>query len=365
MLTLGIETSCDETSFAVLEENRVLSNVVASSLKQHEEFGGVVPEIASRAHLETSLACLEASLKKAGKSLSDLDLVAVTQGPGLMGSLLVGLSAAKALAFALDKPLVGVDHVLAHLYAGKIDDASLSFPFLGLAVSGGHTLLIRMDSPSRFQVLGRTADDAAGEAFDKVAKILGLRYPGGPEVDRLSRGADAKHFVFTRPVISKDSLDFSFSGIKTAVFYKTEALRKKKALNFEAKKDLCAGFQEAVCEALIGKSLEAAKREGLDSLVVGGGVSANSRLRELLKRKAAPNGLRVIFPRGEFCQDNAAMIAALGAALYKEGRRDALNIAAYADFLSHHGLRRDEIRERRLAKQLEKQRRRGAIHRAQ
>lgn len=352
MITLGIETSCDETSFAVVRDGReVLSNVVYSSLDEHRRFGGVVPEIASRAHLETGLSVLDASLKKAGLGLEDIDLVAVTRGPGLMGSLLVGLAAAKALSWALGRPLVGVDHVIAHLYAGLIEDGDLRFPFLGLVVSGGHTLLVRMDGASNFKILGSTIDDAAGEAFDKVAKILGLGYPGGPEIDRLGRGQDAGRFYFTRPFLSKHSLDFSFSGLKTAVYLAVEKLKKAGRVSPSAKRQVAAAFQESVCEVLVKKSVDAARREGLKSLVVGGGVAANSRLRLLLAAAARREGIRLVFPSAALCQDNAAMIAALGAALHREGSRDSAALEAYPDFLRHHRLEHKTMAYRRSSKQ--------------
>jgi len=347
MITLGIETSCDETSAAVVQDGRkILSNVVYSSLLEHKKYGGVVPEIASRSHLETILPCIHAALKNARRrlpagrqvSLQKIDLIAVTKGPGLMGSLLVGLASAKALAFSLKIPLIGVDHVLAHVHSaflerrGRAGVPPLRYPVLGLVVSGGHTLLLRVKGPGRAEVLGRTLDDAAGEAFDKVAKILGLGYPGGPEVDRLSRNQDTKRFFFSRPFLSQDSLDFSFSGIKTAVYYQTERLKKAKPVSLRTKSQICAGFQEAVCEVLTKKSLRAAKRTGLKTLVVGGGVSANSRLRRMLAGEAAKTGLRVIFPPMALCQDNAAMIAALGHAMYKEGRKDGLDLSGYPDF---------------------------------
>src|SRR3989338_4857246 len=260
MITLGIETSCDETAVAVLKGRRtVLSSVVASSLKEHRKYGGVVPEIASRAHLEALLPVLDKALAKARLKASAVDLIAVTQGPGLMGSLLVGVSAAKALALALDKPLIGVDHVLAHVYAGFLSDPGVRFPCLGLVVSGGHTMLIRMDAASERLLLRRNLDDAAGEAFDKVAKMLDLGYPGGPEIDRLSRGQDPNRFPFTRPFLSKDSLQFSFSGIKTAVYYAVERIRKKRHLNAGLKKQIASGFQEAVCDVLVHKALLAAR----------------------------------------------------------------------------------------------------------
>src|SRR3989338_6266685 len=337
MITLGIETSCDETSIAILKDGRkLLSNVVVSSLKEHEKYGGVVPEIASRAHLEVLLPCLETALQKARIKAEAIDLVAVTQGPGLMGSLLVGLSAAKALALSLQKPLVGVDHVIAHIYAGFLTEPGLSFPFRGLVISGGHTMSLRMDSPSRVKILGRTMDDAAGEAFDKVAKMLGLRYPGGPEVDRLAKGQDFTSIKFSRPFLSKDSLDFSFSGIKTAVFYKVSEIQRKKPLSLKLKRAICSGFQEAVCDVLVEKSIRAAKKEGLRSIVVGGGVSANSRLRYKLRLAAKKELLRVIFPDFYLCQDNAAMIAALGTVLYREGKTDTLNLSSYCDFMRHN-----------------------------
>ena len=333
MVTLGIETSCDETAVAVLKNGKkVLANVVASSLREHKPYGGVVPEIASRAHVETILPCLETALKKAKISLADIDLIAVTQGPGLMGSLLVGVSAAKALSYALQKPMVGVDHVIAHIYSAFLSEKNISFPLLGLIVSGGHTLTVRMDGPSRVKIIGRTLDDAAGEAFDKVAKILDLEYPGGPEIDRISRGQDPNQFRFTRPFLSGDSPDFSFSGIKTAVLYEVEKLKKKKAFNSKVNRAICAGFQEAVCDSLVAKSLAAARKETLKTLVVGGGVSANSRLRRKLADAARRERVRVVFPDGRFCQDNAAMIAALGEALHREGKRDRLNLSAYPDF---------------------------------
>ncbi len=352
MITLGVETSCDETSFSVVRNGReILSNAVTSSLREHRRFGGVVPEIASRVHLETGLACLEAALKKAKVGLKDVDLIAVTRGPGLMGSLLVGLAAAKTLSWTLDKPLVGVDHVIAHLYAGVMQDTELRFPFLGLVISGGHTLLVRVDSPADFKILGSTIDDAAGEAFDKVAKILGLRYPGGPEIDRLSRGQKTNRFHFTRPILSKDSLDFSFSGLKTAVYTTVERLKKTGGLTPSVKRQVATAFQESVCEVLVQKSLSAAASQGLRSLVVGGGVSANSRLRSLLTKAAKAEHVRVVFPDASLCQDNAAMIAGLGTALYKRGRRDSLALEAYADFLQHHQLAHKTMAYRRSKKQ--------------
>ncbi len=333
MITLGIETSCDETSVAIVKNGRtVLSNIIYSSLVQHRPYGGVIPEIASRSHLETVLPCIKEALKKAKLKTRDIDLVAVTQGPGLLGSLLVGISAAKALALALNKPLVGVDHVIAHLYAGFLTDPKLKFPILGLVVSGGHTMLIQMQSARRYKILGTTLDDAAGEAFDKVAKMLGLGYPGGPEIDRLAKGQDTKKFFFTRPYLSHGSLDFSFSGIKTAVFYTIERHPKKHSMTLKDKKAIAAGFQEAVCETLVKKSLKAARIHLAKTLIVGGGVSANTRLKQLFSVAAKKEGVRVVFPSMALSQDNAAMIAGLGSASYKEGQRDGLDLAAYPEF---------------------------------
>ena len=337
MITLGIETSCDETSVAVIKDGRkILSNVVYSSLKEHAPFGGVIPEIASRSHLETLPICLDRALKAAKIKIEQVDLIAVTQGPGLMGSLLVGLSAAKSLALALNKPLVGVDHVIAHAYAGFLVDPKLKFPIIGLTVSGGHTLILLIKSPSQIQVLGRTIDDAAGEAFDKVAKMLELGYPGGPEVDRMAAGRDSAKIFFKRPILSKDSYDFSFSGIKTAVHYKVAELRRKKKLSPDLKGLICSGFQESVCDVLVEKTLRAAKSHQIQCVVVGGGVSANRRLRQKFSAAGGSaygaKGIRVIFPSLKLCQDNAAMIAALGTALYKEGRRDTLELSSYSNF---------------------------------
>lgn len=332
-LTLGIETSCDETSAALVEGDRVLSNVVASSLREHVRYGGVVPEIASRAHLEALLPCVDAALRKARRTLKDTDLVAVTAGPGLLGSLLVGVSAAKALALALGKPLIGVDHVLAHAYSARLCEPAPGFPYLALVVSGGHTTLIRMDSPAKIRILGKTLDDASGEAFDKVAKILGLGYPGGPVIDRLSRGQDPDVCKFSRPYLSENSLDFSFSGLKTAAYYKVQdALKISKRLNPRWVRAAAAGFQEAVVDVLIKKTLCAAAAQGLKRVVVGGGVSANSRLRAKMAEAARARGLQLFFPALTYCPDNAAMIASYGAALHRARCRSGLDLAAYPDW---------------------------------
>lgn len=332
-ITLGIETSCDETSIAVLEgERTVLSNKIFSSANLHKQFGGVVPEIASRCHLEALLPCLTQSLAESKKKLTDIDLIAVTQGPGLMGSLLVGVSAAKSLGLALQKPLVGVDHILAHLYAGVMVRKDLSFPLVGLVVSGGHTALILMREVDTIEVLGETRDDAAGEAFDKVAKILGLGYPGGPLIDRLAKNRNPQDVQFSRPRLEKNSLDFSFSGIKTAVLYRVEKLRKIHRLTSEKKGQIASAFQEAVCDVLVEKSIRACRLTGTKHLVVGGGVAANSRLQEKFKAIQATAGIEILFPPLTLTTDNAAMIAGYGYALYHKGKRTGLGFSAYSDF---------------------------------
>ena len=337
MITLGIETSCDETAVALVDGPRVLAACVASSAETHAEFGGVVPEIASRCHLEALMPLLASALKKARVKLSRIGLIAVTRGPGLAGSLLVGVSAAKALALALGKPVVGVDHVMAHAYSGRIG-AKRPFPFMALVVSGGHTLLIDWKDLRRARIIGRTLDDAAGEAFDKVAKMLGLGYPGGPEIERIARGGDAAKYKFPRPGIREEHLDFSFSGLKTAVLYKLDELRRRGPLRGIDKKDIAASFQEAACEVLVRKSLRAARAHGARTLVVGGGVSANGRLRALFARESrkAPGeaSVEVIFPSAQLAADNAVMIAALGQAMGPPKARPGApkDFDVYSDF---------------------------------
>lgn len=337
MLTLGIETSCDETSCAVLKNGgRILSNIISSSLAKHEPFGGVVPEIASRHCLEQIDFVFKAALKKARVSKSDLDLIAVTQGPGLMGSLLVGLSFAKALAYQLKIPLIGVNHLEGHLAANFIGIHRRANEFVGLIVSGGHTALTYHQNGS-IRILGSTVDDAVGEAYDKVAKLLGLGYPGGPIMDRLAQKGNPRAFRFTRPK-QEGRFDFSFSGIKTAVrnlIPLTPALSSKRGEG-ETKfsplssgervrvrgdvTDLCASFQETVATWLVEKTLDACRVKQVKDVVVGGGVSANSRLRSLLLQEAEPYGIRVWFPPLSLTVDNAAMIARRGWELYRKGK---------------------------------------------
>jgi N6-L-threonylcarbamoyladenine synthase len=340
MLTLGIETSCDETAVA-LYDGKVLAEEVASSAARNAPFGGVVPEIASRSHLEGLLPCLDGALKKAGVRLGRVRLVAVTQGPGLMGSLVVGVAAAKALGVALGVPVVPVDHVLAHALAAQIGRGRFRFPFLGLVVSGGHTLLVHWRRLEDLAIIGRTFDDAAGEAFDKVAKILDLGYPGGPVVDRLARSADPSKIPFPRPWLNEKHHHFSFSGLKTAVLYTVEDMRRRGPVTDRDKAEICAGFQEAVCDVLVAKTLRAARERGVRRIVVGGGVAANSRLRERFAEAGA--GFEVLFPFLKLAADNAVMIAALGRELYRSrarrgaraaAKRGRLDFAPYSDFFA-------------------------------
>jgi len=301
---LGIETSCDETAAAVVVDGRNLcSSVVSSQVDLHARYGGVVPEIASRAHVELVNDVIGEALLEAGTTLSDIDAVAAAHGPGLAGALLVGVSAAKAIALARACPYVGVNHHEAHMYAALLDDPALEPPFVTLVVSGGHTLLIAMDDHGRYRVLGRTVDDAAGEAFDKVARFLGLGYPGGPAIDRLAPRGDPDAIAFPRPMLD-DGNDFSFSGLKTAVVL---YVRKHPAVEIA---DVAASFQAAVVDVLVAKLLRVAAQTGMSTVVIGGGVAANSALRRRLVDDGGRAGLRVVVPSVQLCTDNAAMVAA-------------------------------------------------------
>lgn len=333
MITLGIETSCDETAVAILDGTKVLADVVASSAETHAEYGGVVPEIASRQHLETILPCLRRALKSTALDLSKIDLIAVTQGPGLMGSLLVGVAAAQALGAALNKPVIPVDHVMAHAYSCQLARRRPAFPFMALVVSGGHTLLIYWKSLGEAKIIGRTHDDAAGEAFDKVAKMLDLGYPGGPVIDRLSRSADPSAYNFPRPLIRDKNYHFSFSGLKTAVLYKLRDIKSQRPVKDKDKADIAASFQEAACDVLVHKSLEACVEYKVPALFVAGGVSANTRLKKLLTAEAAKRGLKleIVFPTARLAADNAVMIAALGAAEYNGHKRKRTSASARQD----------------------------------
>lgn len=307
-LILAIESSCDETSAAVLLGTKVLSNEVVTQL-QHAQYGGVVPEIASRAHQTMITAVVHAALNSAGKELKDLQVIAVTQGPGLMGSLLVGISFAKSLSLALDIPLVGVNHMQAHILAHLADDCykKPSFPFLNLTVSGGHTQLVVVHSPTHMEVVGETIDDAAGEAFDKAAKVLGLDYPGGPLLDKLAQSGDAKKFSFPIPKVV--GLNFSFSGLKTSLLYFLRDSQKANQ-NFieEERANLCASFQHTVVTYLLRQIDRGREATGINQIAICGGVSANSELRKNLLEYGLEKGVEVFIPPFKYCTDNAAMI---------------------------------------------------------
>ncbi len=342
MYVLGIETSCDETAASVVKNgNIVLSNVVSSSVKFHNKYGGIVPEIASRMQLETITQVVDSCIKEAGIKLKDLRLVSVTKGPGLLGSLLVGISFAKSLSFGLNIPLLGVDHIYAHMYGSFLNRKPIQKPFIGLIVSGGHTSLFYVKDFDKIAVLGETLDDACGEAFDKVAKILGLGYPGGPIIDKLANKGNPKKIKFQCSG-TKRPLDFSFSGIKTAVLYTVNRLsgspvrgvnglpanRQTGKLTNSQIRDIAASFQETVVDTLVKKSLLACKAGKINRLVVGGGVAANSLLRDKFIKEASANKIDIYFPGMAFCMDNAAMVAGLGYQLFNRGYRSDLSLSA-------------------------------------
>ena len=324
MLVLGIETSCDETGVALVEDGRrVRSNVLADQQTLHARYGGVVPEVASRAHVDLLHPAVEQACALGGARLGDVDAVAVTVGPGLAGSLLVGVAAAKAYALALDRPLVGVNHLVAHVYANVLDHGTLPLPAVVFVVSGGHTSLLAMDEQGAFRGLGQTIDDAAGEAYDKVARVLGLGYPGGPVVDRLARDGDPAAVRFPRALLDDGSDDFSFSGLKTAVLRHVRAAGPD--LNVA---DVAASFQEAVVDVQVSKVVGVAKREGLDTVLLGGGVAANSRLRARLAAEAEALGVRLLVPSPALCTDNGAMVACAGGFALERGERTPLDVGA-------------------------------------
>jgi N6-L-threonylcarbamoyladenine synthase len=324
VLVLGIETSCDETGVAVVENGKALrSNVIADQQLLHARFGGVVPEVASRAHVDLLHPAVERACAEAGVRLGDLDAIAVTVGPGLAGSLLVGVAAAKSYALALDRPLIGVNHLVAHVYANVLDHGSLPAPAIVFVVSGGHTSLLVLDGDGGFRMLGQTIDDAAGEAYDKVARVLGLGYPGGPLIDRLALQGDPAAVRFPRSLIDDGSYDFSLSGLKTAV------LRHVRGRQGELDvAGVAASFQEAVVDVQVSKILRAAAEEGLDTVLLAGGVAANSRLRAKLERTAAERRVRVLAPSLRLCTDNGAMVACAGTFALERGERTPLDVGA-------------------------------------
>jgi len=326
---LGIETSCDETAAAVVEDGfLVRANIIASQADLHHKFGGVVPEVASRRHLEVINPVLQEALTEAGIGFQDLHGVCVTYGPGLAGSLLVGLMAAKTVAFALDIPLIGVNHLEAHIFANFLVEPNLPFPLLCLVVSGGHTDLILISRYGDYRLLGRTRDDAAGEVFDKVARVMGLGYPGGPPIERLSRDGNPTAVTFPRAYLEEDSYDFSFSGLKTAVInYLEKARRAGREIN---PADVAAGFQQAVVDVLVDKTMAAARVHRPARILLAGGVAANRTLARELKRRAAAEGFEVTVPPPVFCTDNAAMVACAGYYRYLRGEFSSLNLNAAA-----------------------------------
>ena len=311
MLVLGLETSCDETAAAVLKDGEtLLSNIINDQIDIHSEYGGIVPELAGRSHNERVHRVIIQAVQKAGVELRDIDLIAVTMGPGLIGSLLVGLNTAKGLSYGLKKPMIGVNHLEGHVLAIFLQK-KVEFPFIALVVSGGHTELYRVSGFGQYKLLGKTRDDAAGECFDKVGKMLGLPYPGGPAIEKLARKGNGNAHKFPRAYLEKGSLDFSFSGLKTSIRTFLNQRRQHSSITL-TDEDISAGFQDAVLDVLVGKLISACKREKLSRIVVTGGVASNGALREAVKKEAQCWGFEASFPDPKFCTDNAAMIACAG-----------------------------------------------------
>jgi N6-L-threonylcarbamoyladenine synthase len=323
---LAIETSCDETSAAILRDGE-LESVVISSQMFHNDYGGVVPELASRAHMQAIMPIVRESLKKASMELGDITAIAVTYAPGLMGSLLVGTNFAKGLALGLNVPLVGVNHIEAHIFSAMLEKEHPELPFVALIVSGGHTMLLLVEDVGKYKMLGETLDDAAGEAFDKVGKMLGLGYPAGPVIDILAKEGDPQFEQFPRAMIHENNFDFSFSGLKTSVLY---WLKKQEGIDEKKLRDVCASFQRAVIDTLAIKTFKAAKESGVKAIVAVGGVSANSELRTRFAEEAAKRGMKFFTPRPLFSTDNAAMIGMLGALKLERGMTDDLSLRTAA-----------------------------------
>jgi N6-L-threonylcarbamoyladenine synthase len=316
MRILGIETSCDETAVAIFEgdkasgKGRLLSERIASQIKTHARFGGVVPEVASREHLKVLPMMVEEVMAEAKCSWMDIDTIAVTAGPGLMGALLVGASYARALGAVNTVPVIPIHHMEGHLLASGLSENGLpDFPFMTLLVSGGHTMLVRVDAIGEYQIVGQTIDDAAGECFDKSARLLDLPYPGGPEISKLAEGGDSKRFKLPRPMLNKNNLNFSFSGLKTAVMY---AVKSHGVLSNQDRADMAASIEIAICEVLVKKSVRASNQEGVKSLVIAGGVAANRCLRSMLAEESESHGIEIYLPPAKYCTDNAAMICYAG-----------------------------------------------------
>jgi N6-L-threonylcarbamoyladenine synthase len=326
MLILGIDTSCDDTSLAIIDDRRnIRAQVVSSQVDLHKVFGGVVPEIASRKHVELIDSLFKAIVRSGGIAPGDLDLVSVTNGPGLIGSVLVGLCFGKGLALALNKPLIGVNHVEAHAMSIFLEK-EIGFPFVALVVSGGHTIILLIEAPCTYRVLGSTRDDAAGEAFDKIAKYLNLGYPGGKIIEEYAREGQKDYEAFPRPMIDSMNYDFSFSGLKTAFINYT----KKKVIDDANLAHVLASFQEAAFDVLTSKTLAAAKVQSVKRVVVGGGVASNRRLREVFEERGSREGVEVLFSSPQFCTDNGAMVAALGYFYFQKGILSSLDIKGYS-----------------------------------
>jgi N6-L-threonylcarbamoyladenine synthase len=328
MLVLGIETSCDETSAALVVDGKtVLSSTIAAQLDLLKKYGGVVPEVAARRHAELIGYVVKEALDTAGKTLDDIEAVAVTSRQGLVGCLMVGVAAAKSISYARQVPLIGVHHIEGHIFANRLSNPGLPVPHIALTVSGGHNMLVYVRESCRYELLGTTLDDAAGEAFDKIAKFLGLDFPGGPVIDKLAKQGNRNAFKFPRPMLKSKTLDFSFSGLKTAVINMfKERITRNEALPLA---DIAASFQEAIVEVLVSKALHALEEKGLNALSVTGGVSANSRLREVCQETCRRRGIEVFFPKLSLCTDNAAMIAAAGYARMMLGERSDLRLNVF------------------------------------
>lgn len=327
ILTMAIESSCDETSVAIVAEGRqVLSNIIASQIEVHQVFGGVVPEIASRHHLSNINHVADQALAQAGVTMEEVDLIGVTYGPGLVGALLIGLATAKAYALAADKPLVGVHHIQGHISANYIEHRELEPPFMALVISGGHTNIVEVTGYHECRVLGKTRDDAAGEAYDKVARVLGLGYPGGPLIDKIAKEGDPHAVEFKRVFLEKDSLDFSFSGIKTGVLNYINS--EKQAGRTIQTADVAASFQQAVLDVIVTKTVSAAVKMKKDKIVLAGGVAANSKLRSMMEDACRKQGIALYFPSPILCTDNAAMIGCAAYYKYKSGITDDLTLDA-------------------------------------
>ncbi|UTB80285.1 tRNA (adenosine(37)-N6)-threonylcarbamoyltransferase complex transferase subunit TsaD [Staphylococcus carnosus] len=326
-LILAIESSCDETSASVIKNGEeILSNTVLSQIESHKRFGGVVPEVASRHHVEGITTTIEEALNTADTSMEEIDAVAVTEGPGLIGALLIGINAAKALAFAYDKPLVPVHHIAGHIYANNLEEP-FEFPLMALIVSGGHTELVYMKDHLSFEVIGETRDDAVGEAYDKVARTIGLSYPGGPQVDKLAaEGEDT--YDFPRVWLEQDSFDFSFSGLKSAVINKLHNLKQKNEAIIP--ENVATSFQNSVVEVLVGKAIKACETYNVHQLIVAGGVARNKGLRQELKKACAEHDIKLSIPSPKLCTDNAAMIGAAGHYMYEAGMRSDMHLNGHS-----------------------------------